>query len=127
MEHACHPEGHAKASERQRQVVILYQHALLGEGIARYVLAQAGVEATVVRADDFEAVQSALALGPAVVIFELSDPLEQGDLATLAPDAVLIDVSTVVTLGSASSAGIVGLERIRHAACGIPSTVSRPA
>jgi hypothetical protein len=115
----------AMASKAQRQVVILYEHALLGEGLARYVQAQTGLEATVVRAHDFEAVQSALASRPPVVIFELSEPLEQGDLAILAPDAVLIDVSTVVTRGFAVCA--VGLERIRQVVCGIGSTRSRPA
>jgi hypothetical protein len=100
------------ASEAQRPVVILYEHALLGEGIGRYLLAQIGVEATVASALDLEAVTSALALGPAVVIFELSEPLQQVDLTTLAPHAVLIDVSTVVTRGSAVSPDATGLERI---------------
>jgi hypothetical protein len=100
------------ASEAQRPVVILYEHALLGEGIGRYLLAQIGVKATVAPALDLEAVTSALALGPAVVIFELSEPLQQVDLTTLAPHAVLIDVSTVVTRGSAVSPDAAGLERI---------------
>lgn len=103
------------ASEAQHLVVILYEHALLGEGIGRYLLAQIGVEATVASALDLEAVTSALALGPAVVIFELSEPLQQVDLTTLAPHAVLIDVSTVVARGSAVSPGAAGLERILQA------------
>lgn len=35
------------ASGAQHQVVILYEHALLAEGIAKYLLTQFGVEATV--------------------------------------------------------------------------------
>jgi hypothetical protein len=100
------------ASEAQRPVVILYEHALLGEGIGQYLLAQIGVEATVASALDLEAVTSSLALGPAVVIFELSEPLQQVDLTTLAPHAVLIDVSKVVTRGSAVSPDAAGLEKI---------------
>ena len=103
------------ASEGQRPVVILYEHALLGEGIARYLRAQAGVEATVVSAFDLQAVSSALALGPAVIIFELTEPLKQVDLTTLAPHAVLIDVSTVVTRGPALSPDAAGLSRILQA------------
>jgi hypothetical protein len=66
----------------------------------------------VASAHDLEAVTSALTLGPAVVIFELSEPLQHVDLTTLAPYAVLIDVSTVVTRGSAVSPNAAGLEKI---------------
>ena len=103
------------ASEGQHPVVILYEHALLGEGIAKYLRAQLGVEATIASALDLQAVTSALALGPAVVIFELTEPLKQVDLTTLAPHAVLIDVSTVVKRGSAVSPAAVGLQRILQA------------
>jgi DNA-binding NarL/FixJ family response regulator len=113
---ALDPErGQTVASEAQHPVVILYKHALLGEGIATYLRVQAGVEATVASAQDREAVTSALALGPAVVIFESSDPFQQFDLATLAPGTVLIDVSTVITRGSVLSPGVAGLEQILQA------------
>ena len=49
------------ASGAQHQVVILYEHALLGEGIAKYLLAQLGVEATVASPDELQVVTSALA------------------------------------------------------------------
>jgi hypothetical protein len=109
------PEGQAVASQVRHPVVILYEHALLGEGIARYLLAQVGVVATVASALDLQAVISALALRPAVVIFESTEPLLQLDLATLAPQAVTIDVSTVVTRGSAISPDAAGLEKILQA------------
>lgn len=114
------------ASEAQYHVVILYEHPLLGEGIAKYLRAQAGVEATVVSARDSQAVTSALALEPAVVIFELSDPVRQVGLAAMAPKAVLIDVSTVVTRGSVSSPGVAGLEQILQAVGG-DGTIEQPA
>jgi hypothetical protein len=106
------------ASEGQHPVVILYEHALLGEGIAKYLRAQLGVEAMVASALDLQAVTSALALGPAVVIFELTEPLNQVDLSTVAPHAVLIDVSTVVTRGLALSPDAAGLQRILQAVRG---------
>jgi hypothetical protein len=93
-------------------VVILYEHVLLGEGIAKYLLAQIGVEATVASALDTQTITSALALAPGVVIFELTQSLRRVDLTTLAPRAVLIDVSTVVTRGPAHPPVAAGLQRI---------------
>ena len=72
-------------SQVQHSVVILYKHALLGEGIAEHLRAQLGVEAMIGSEDDPEAVMSTLGLGPAVVIFELGDTLRQFDLPTLPP------------------------------------------
>ncbi|MBE3076541.1 MAG: hypothetical protein IMZ75_16675 [Actinobacteria bacterium] len=115
------------ASEAQHPVVILYEHALLGEGLARYLRAQIGVEATVGSAHDREGVKSALALDPAVVIFESSDRFQQFDLSTLAPHAVLIDVSAVITRGSARSPCVAGLEQILQAVRDSSSTVAGPA
>ena len=114
------------ASEAQYPVVILYEHALLGEGIAKYLRARTGVEATVASACDPMAVTSALALHPAVVIFELSDPLQQMALVALAPKAVLIDISTVITRGSSSPGSVAGLEQILLAV-GHSSAIAEPA
>lgn len=114
------------ASEALRPVVILYEHSLLGEGIARYVLAQIGVETTVAPAHDLEAVKSALACGPAVVIYELGEPLHQVDLTALAPHAVLIDVSAAVARGAAVSPCAAGLERILEAVLAVRSTLPQP-
>lgn len=102
-------------SEVQHPVVILYEHALLGEGIAKYLHAQTGVQATIVSGQDLEAVTAALGFGPTVVIFELSDSLRQVDLAALAPQAVMIDVSTVVARGPVVVPPADGLERILQA------------
>lgn len=84
-------------------VVILYEHALLGEGIAREVRTRTGVQATVVSAHDEDAVARALAADPAIVIHELIEPLPQGRLADLFPRAALVDVSNAVTRGWAAS------------------------
>jgi DNA-binding NarL/FixJ family response regulator len=116
----------AVASEARYPVVILYEHALLGEGIAKFLRARAGVEATVASAHDATAVTSALALDPAVVIFELSDPLQQVGLAALAPQAVLIDVSAVIARGTVGARGNAGLEQILQVVGG-SSAVAQPA
>ena len=115
------------ASEVQHHVVILYEHALLGEGIAKYLRAQTGVEATVVSGQDLQAVTSALAFGPTVVIFEQSDTLRQVDLVALAPQAVLIDVSTVVTRGPVVVPTADGLETILHAVTYSSGPLSLPS
>jgi len=98
--------------------VILYEHALLGEGIAKYLRAHSGVEARVAPGNDLAAVTSALAFGPMVVIFELSEPLREFDLSALAPQAVLIDVSAVVTRGLSATPDAAGLERLLQAVSG---------
>ena len=113
------------ASEAQYPVVILYEHALLGEGIAKFLRARAGVEAAVASAFDATAVTAALALDPAVVIFELSDPLQQVGLTALAPHAVLIDVSTVVSRGTVGARCDAGLEQILEVVGG--GTLAVPA
>jgi len=102
-------------SDAHHPVVILYEYPLLGEGIAKYLRAELGVEAMIASGDDLEAVTAALALGPAVVIFELTKRLRQLDLAALAPDADLIDVSTVVARGPVDASGVAGLELILRA------------
>ena len=115
------------ASEAHDTVVILYEHALLGEGIATYLRAQTGVRARLESANDAAAVRSALALGPEVVIFESNDPFKQFDLSTLVPHAVLIDVSTVITRGSVLVPCVAGLEQILQAVRDSSSNVAGPS
>ena len=115
------------AGEAQHTVVILYEHALLGEGIAKYLRAQTGVEATLGSAHDPEAVKSTLALSPEVVIFESNDPFQQFDLTALVPHAVLIDVSTVITRGSVVAPCMAGLEQILQAVRDSSSAVAGPS
>jgi hypothetical protein len=113
------------ASEAQHTVVILFEHALLGEGIAKYLLAHLGVEAVVVSAHDSGAAFAALVAGPGVVIFE-KYPIEQFDLRALAPDAVLIDVSMVVTRGFVVTPCVAGFEQILQAVRECSSPVAVP-
>ena len=114
-------------SKTKQSVVILYEHALLGEGIARYLRVNGGVEARVAPGNDLAAVTSALAYGPTVVIYELSEPLRQVDLTALAPQAVMIDISTAVTRGHSVAPDATGLERILQAVNGPIDVIPLPA
>jgi len=125
--HGAIQKGTRPMSEAKQSVVILYEHALLGEGIAKYLRVNSGVEARVASARDLAAVTSALSYGPTVVIFELSEPLRQVDLSALAPQAVLIDVSTVVTRGPSVAPDREGLERILEAVGGPTNVIPLPA
>jgi len=119
-------KGQSVSCDALHSVAILYEHALLGEGIAKYLRAQIGVEATLGSVHDPRAVSSALALDPAVVIFESNDPFQQFDFRNVVPHAVLIDVSTVVTRGSVLTPGVAGLEQILQAVRDSGSTVTAP-
>jgi hypothetical protein len=86
-------------SARSHPVVVLSVHSLLGQGIATYLLGETGVEVSVVDAAVEADVLAALQTDPRVVIFERNDVVDALDLAALAPHAVLIDVSPVVSSG----------------------------
>lgn len=77
---------------RHLSVVILYTHALLGEGLAKLLAAEPGLEIRIVPTSDVAAAEAALADRPDVVIFERHEPLQAIDLIRFAPDALLIDV-----------------------------------
>lgn len=105
-------------SEAPGTVVVLYEHSLLGEGIGRIVSEQTGAGVTVVPAADRPAVERALASGPDVVIFQAGRWCSEPDLARAVPAAVLIDVSTAMSAGTALPVPAAGLDRILHAVRG---------
>lgn len=85
----------------QRLVVVLCEHPLLGEGIARFlVLAETGADVVFARAGNTRAAHAALARDPDVVVFECTRC--DLDLALLAPRAVVIDVSAAMSTGDTS-------------------------
>ena len=79
--------------DRRVSVVILYTHPLFGEGIARLLSADPGMDVTAVAAADHEQAECSLALVPDVVIFERGDPDTAADILRHAPAALVIDVS----------------------------------
>ena len=79
--------------DRRVSVVVLYTHPLFGEGIARLLSAEPGIDVTPVEASDLELAAGSLALAPDVVIFERGDPDTAADVLRYAPSALVIDVS----------------------------------
>ena len=79
--------------DRKVSVVVLYTHPLFGEGIARLLAAEPGVDVTPVAASDLEHAGRTLADAPNVVIFERGDPDMATDILRFAPSALVIDVS----------------------------------
>lgn len=85
---------------QEHLVVLLYVHALLGEGIAAYVTNETGVRVSAVSALDPDAVASALASHPRVVIFEQSPAVDADRITCQAPGAVVFDMSAAATTDS---------------------------
>jgi DNA-binding NarL/FixJ family response regulator len=79
--------------DRRVSVVVLYMHPLFGEGIARLLAAEPGLDVTPVAAADVDLAERSLALSPDVVIFERGDPDTATDILRFAPSALVIDVS----------------------------------
>lgn len=99
----------------QHPPVILYEHSLLGEGLATYLRIETGVEVALAPVRNLEAVRAVLALDPWLVIFERTESLQQIDLTQLAPHAVFIDVTSVVGPGTVSARSTVDVDRILRA------------
>ena len=78
---------------RRISVLILYLHPLLGQGLARYLAAEPGLDVSSTSARDVAEARAALASGPQVVIVERGVPIESPDLLRDARDALVIDVS----------------------------------
>lgn len=79
--------------DRRVSVVVLYMHPLFGEGIARLLAAEPGMDVTPVHASDIERAERSLALAPDVVIFERGEPDTATDILRFAPSALVIDIS----------------------------------
>jgi len=79
--------------DRRVSVVVLYTHPLFGEGIARLLSAEPGVDVTPVAATEVDRAERSLGLEPDVVIYERGDPDTATDILRFAPSALVIDVS----------------------------------
>ena len=76
----------------RQQVVILYSHPLLGEGLGRLLSADPDLVVELVHVDDLDQAERALSSSPDVVILERTPPVQAIDLLRFAPSALLIDV-----------------------------------
>jgi hypothetical protein len=74
-------------------VAVLYQHPLLGEGLARLLSGEPGLEVTSVRTVDVLASEVPITPAPDVVILERSEPDHALEVMRFAPDALVIEVS----------------------------------
>lgn len=81
-----------------RRAVVLYEHELLGEGIADQ-LRRGGVQVVVVRTSDDDAVAAALASRPCLVVAERATRGHRDRIRSLSPGARFVDVSRVVGRG----------------------------
>jgi DNA-binding NarL/FixJ family response regulator len=93
MEPSLIHEDVTMPDERRILVVVLYHHPLFGEGLARMLAAEPGLEVVPVRTVDIATAERSLEPSPDVVIFERGDPDRAVDLLRFAPDALVIDVS----------------------------------
>jgi hypothetical protein len=93
-------------------VAVVYEHALLGEGIARLVACATGVEVLSVWGEDAAALASALAIAPCVVIIERGLLLADLDLATATPSAFVIELSAAGAPSDSVPGRAVGIAEI---------------
>ena len=100
------------SGEVHGSVVILNKHPLLGEGIARDLLARTGIEALVASGNDPRAVREALSMNPTVVVFERTSVIDDLPLGELAPGATFVDVTHAIAAGSQAPQCLAGLEMI---------------
>lgn len=80
-------------------MAVLYEHALLGEGVARLVRAATGVRVVTASGADAPVLARVLAAAPRVVIVERGPLLEVLDLAVAVPAATVIDLGSLGCVG----------------------------
>ena len=108
-------------------VVLLYVHPLLGEGIAAYVTSETGVPVRAVSVHDADGVTCALSSHPKVVIFEQSTAVDADRITYQAPGAVVFDMSAASTTGPSipEQGQAPAVETIVHAVAGATAGPSR--
>ena len=93
-------------------VAVVYEHALLGEGIARLVACATGANVYPVWGEDERALASTLASAPCVVIIERGLLLADLDLALATPSAVVIELSAAGASSDPVPGRAVGISEI---------------
>lgn len=83
---------------KQASVLVIFQHELLGEGLAARLRAL-GAAATTVRAGNPEALVEALERTPDLVVVESSDPECVDRIARLSPGSRVVDVTASIGRG----------------------------
>ncbi len=88
---------------KQAAVLVIFQHDLLGEGVAARLRA-VDVAATAVRSCDFAAMAAALAAGPDVIVVESTDTACLAYIRQVRPQAHIVDATTSVGRGCPAEA-----------------------
>ena len=96
------------------RALVIYEHGLLGEGVAAQLRAE-DVDTTVVPAADLAAVEAALGDQPCLVVAERATPECHARVRALSPGARVIDISQVVSRGVADAGPVVDFQMIRDA------------
>lgn len=111
---------------QKNSIVVVYENALLGEGISRYILTHAGVRSRLVPALNREGIKSALASHPQVLILGLEDPFYRIDLETLDSRTMVIDIRDDAEHAPTIPSESVGMERIVRAVQSLKGRRARP-
>ncbi|HET9654139.1 MAG TPA: hypothetical protein VFP72_02215 [Kineosporiaceae bacterium] len=77
----------------------MYEHPLLGEGVARLIRVATGARVVAVAGEDPEALAAVLAVTPRVVIVERGSVLADLDLTVAAPGACVIELAAAGSSG----------------------------
>lgn len=74
------------------RVLVLFSHPLLGEGLARMLAGEPGIDVDTVDVASPEAVDAAIAADPAVIVIEEGGPLDVAELMRKSRCPVVLDV-----------------------------------
>lgn len=79
------------------RVLVLYSHALMGEGLGRMLAAEPGVSVEAVDCASPEAVSAALANEPAVIVVEEGGTLDAAEVMRRSTCPLVLDVDITTT------------------------------
>ncbi len=93
----CPSWGAILVSPEPVRVLVLYSHALMGEGLVRMLLDEPGVTVDAVDVGMADAVESALAREPAVIVVEEGGEIDAVDVARRSQCGLVLDVDINTT------------------------------
>ncbi len=94
-----------------QRVVVLYEHELLGLGLAAR-LRESGIPSSPVGTADIPAVTAALTTHPDIIITETMHEVCRERISTLSPTSRVVDVSKVIGRGVPATGEIIGFDAI---------------
>ncbi len=127
------PEGAAVLVSLQPvRVLVLYSHALMGEGLGRMLASEPGVTVATVDSASPEAVSAALAAEPSVIVVEEGGAIDAAEIMRRSSCPLVLDVDITTTRAwtlrreTLSSRPDDFLAAIREAVGGTPSDPAGP-